>query len=801
MDRAGESVVEDGREAGPAATGRDASTDERADGLLASVEDAQLTSFVGRSGLIAQAQARLRNARLVTLLGLGGVGKSRLLFRLAAEPEVQRSYPDGVWVVRLVDVPARDDLVAAACADQLGLLDNADGSPVARLREFFRERRALLMLDNCEHLTEGALGEGQVSRLLTTLLPAAPKLTVVATSRVRLGVAGEHLLHIEPLSSADALRLLRDRAQAAGRTITNVELPLAQRLCEMLGGLPLAIELAAGQLDVMTLAEIAKHPELLRLLVDGLSEQRHHRTMHATIKWSYDLLDESEQRLLATVSVFEGGFDLDAAVAVCPEAGIDASQVPALLRNLVRKSLLLAEATGDHTRYRMLELIRQFGLQLVSEAKQEWALRSAHARYVLDFASSVREQWFGPEEPALMLRMRAELPNSRAAQEFLLSSGQTADEGLQLAVDITASRAFVFAGVLADCRRMLTRALEKQHQNTPSMGQAAALSQIAWIAQIQGTDAAGPVLQAAERLAARLGCEDSFGPLLYARGCRLWLAEPDQDRAWDSIALLGRAEAAFAESGDHGSAYMAALYGAMATVFLGSADAAFAAGARVLETATAARAEWCISWAKWTCGLAELLHGNLRTAIQFAQEALRIQVAIKDRWGPPWALWLIALILLRLGRFEQGARLLGGARVAQRLTQTSVVGLSQFLRVQRAVEAHARQRFGDRFEVELKVGENAAASIEEVYASALQQFDTEDEVSAAPRAADKLTDRELQIAKLVSKPMSNEEIAERLGISHRTVEKHVQRILAKYGLSTRTDIAVWYLRTVAPLEA
>ncbi|MCR6488265.1 LuxR C-terminal-related transcriptional regulator [Amycolatopsis sp. OK19-0408] len=794
-------MAEDDVDAAHIAVGSDASTDERFGDVPAAVADTQMTSFIGRSDLIARAKHRLSSARLITLLGLGGVGKSRLLLRLAAEPDVQKAYPDRVWVVRLVDVPARGDLVAAACADQLGLMDNADGSPVARLRDFFRDRRALLMLDNCEHLTEGALGEGQVSRLLSALLPAAPNLTVVATSRVKLGVAGEHLLHIEPLSSADALCLLRDRAQAAGRTITNAELPLAERLCEMLGGLPLAVELAAGQLDVMTLAEIVDHPELLRLLVDGLSEQRHHRTMYATIKWSYDLLNEPEQRLLATVSVFEGGFDLDAAVAVGPEAGIDASQVPALLRSLVRKSLLLAEATGDRTRYRMLELIRQFGLQLVSDADKECELRSAHARYIVRFASRVRERWFGSQETTLLLGMRAELPNSRAAQEFLLSSANTAEEGLQLPVDITASRAFVFAGVLADCLRMLTRGLEKQHQDTPTIVQLTALCQIAWIAQIQGSDSAGPALAAAEQLARRLGCEDSFGPLLYAQGCRLWLAEPDQDRARGSIALLAQAEAAFERSGDQGNKFMAELYGAMATVFLGSADAAFAASAKVLETATAARAQWCISWAKWTCGLTELLHGNLQTAIRLAQEALRLQLAIKDRFGPPWSLWLIALILLRLGKFKQGAWLLGGARVAQRLTQTNVLGLSQFLRVQRDVKSYARQRFGDRFDEELRVGEDRAASIEEVYASAAKKFDTEDEGSAVPRPADRLTGRELQIAKLVSEPMSNEEIAERLGISHRTVEKHVQRILAKYGLSTRTDIAVWYLRTVAPSEA
>ncbi len=776
------------------------SSDEWAGSLPAAVEDTQMTTFVGRSDLIAQAKNRLRSARLITLLGLGGVGKSRLLLRLAAEPDVKRAFPGGVWVVRLVDVPARENLVAAACADQLGLLDNADGSPDARLRDFFRERRALLMLDNCEHLTDGALGTGQVSQLLTTLLPAAPMLTVVATSRVRLGVAGEHLLKIEPLPLGDALSLLRDRAQATGKTITEVELPLAERLCEMLGGLPLAIELAAGQLDVMTLAEIAEHPELLPLLVDGLSEQRHHRTMYATIKWSYDLLDEREQRVLAIVSVFEGGFDLDAAISVCAESGIGASQVPAVLRSLVRKSLLLAEATGDRTRYRMLELIRQFGLQLVGEVGRECELRSAHARYVLRFAANVREQWFGPREPALLLRMRAELPNSRTAQEFLLSSAKTAEEGLQLPVDITASRAFVFAGVLADCLRMLTRGLEEQHQDTPTMVQLAALCQIAWIAQIQGSDVAGAALAEAEQLAARLGCRDSFGPLLYARGCRLWLAEPDKDRARGSIALLARAEAAFAESDDDGYEFMAALYGAMSTVFLGNAETAFAASARVLEMATAARAQWCISWAKWTCGLAELLHGSLQDAIRLAQEALQIQLAIKDRWGPPWTLWLIALTLLRLGKFEQGARMLGGARVAQRLTQTSVLGLEQFLRVQREIESYARLKFGDRFDVELAVGESRASSMDEVYASAKQQFDVGVEVQVTPRAADKLTNRELQIAKLVSVPMNDKEIAVKLGISYRTVEKHVQRILAKYGLTTRTDIAVWYLRTVAPLE-
>jgi predicted ATPase/DNA-binding CsgD family transcriptional regulator len=783
------------RGVGQAESGAD--PDRRLAGASASATVAEMTSFVGRADLIGGAKDLLRSARLLTLFGVGGVGKSRLLHRLADELSATGAYPDGVWVVRLDDVSAQGDLLAAACADQLGIGDDADSPALDRLVEFVSERRALLMLDNCEHLVNDVSGSGQIPQLLATLLSAASALTVVATSRVRLGVSGEHVLKVHPLPPAEALHLLLDRARAAGTVISEPERELALRLCEMLDGLPLAIELAAGQLDVMTLREVVEHPTLLDLLVDGPSEQRHHRTMHAAIAWSYDLLGAAEQRTLALLSVFEGGFDVEAATVVCTDNGIDRVDVQSLLVCLVRKSLLLTESVGGRTRYRMLELIRQFGLQIIATSGEEPKVRNAHAQHFLDVAARGRRHWFGADQPDVMLRLRAEFPNSRAAQQHLLSMPSTVARGNDLAVDLTSSCAFVFAGVQADSRRMLARGLDR-HPAEPSHGQLAALCLISWMAQIQGSDVAAAAQAEAEDIARQLGCSESFGPLLFSRGTRLWLAETDLVRARDSIGLLARAEEEFRKSGKDGPRFMAALYGAMSTAFFGSPEAAFAASARVLQLATAADAQWSISWAKWTCALAELLHGKAKVAAQHAQKALEIQRAIHDRGGPPWALFLIALIALRLGDYERGARLLGGARVAQRLTQTSVRGLAPFLRVQRQIEAIARKKFRDEFNRQVGVGESLAKSMDAVYDLAMKTLGAVDDSPATSQHAEMLTKRELEVAELVAKALDNPAIGQALRISPRTVEKHIQNILLKWGLTSRTEIAIRYLRDVDP---
>lgn len=762
--------------------------------------DANLTSFVGRADLINEAAALLDGARLLTLFGLGGVGKTRLLLRLGDALAAAEDYPDGIWVVQLLDVCAQDDdLVAAACADQLGILDNADGPPQDRLVEFLRPRRALLMLDNCEHLVGDEPGSGPVARRPTTLLPQAPDLTVVATSRARIGVSGEHVLKIHPLPPHDALSLLLDRAQAAGTPIAEAERALAAKLCELTDGLPRAIELVAANLDVATLQEMVDDPALIRRL-PGPSDQQHHRTMDAVIRWSFDRLSERQQRVLELVSVFEGGFDLEAATVVCVDDGIDQADVHDLLTFLIRKSLLLTEPTRGRTRYRMPELYRQFGWQIIVAAGEDVRVRDAHASHFLDVSARGSTQWFGPDEADWMHRLRAELPNFRAAQEHLLGSARTASDGLTLAVNITASRATVFAGVLNEARRMLTRGLDR-NPASPTLGQVAALSQIAWIAHIQGSDAAGPAQAKAEQAGHELGCSDSFGPLLYSRGTRLWLAERDPLRARESIAVFAKAEQAFRESHPSGHRwFMPALFAATSAVFYGDPDEAFAESARVLDVANAAEAPWCISWAQWTCGLAELLHRDAREAARHTQGALRTQLSIGDRWGPAWSLWQVALIALRLGDYQRGARLLGGARVAQQLTQTSVLGLVPFLHVQERIVSVAREKFRDEFDKQVKAGESLARSLDEVYALAQEPFDITKPMPATTHRAGVLTGREREVASLVAEAYDDKTIAGTLSISHRTVQKHVQNILLKMGLKKREEIIVLMWRDVSCVD-
>jgi predicted ATPase/DNA-binding CsgD family transcriptional regulator len=780
--------------------------------LVASIPlPAEVNSFIGREALLSEATHLLGTARLITLIGTGGVGKTRLLERLAADLTAIGKFKHGVVIVRLTDLKEADDRLESTIAVALGIMDNSSVPGLARLIEYFRHRQVLLMLDNCEHLVGDAPGTGQVPQLLTTLLKAAPGLQVVTTSRVRLSVQGEHLLLVPPLCSGDmascdsvadasgeheAVRLLIDRAAEVGVEIGEQDRPLAARLCRMLSGIPLAIELAAVQLDTMTLREMVDHPALLRLLVDGPSEQRHHRTMRAAMNWSYMLLTEAEQCMWGITSVFEGSFDqgsfdLEAAQAVCRGSGVDEHQVLGLLRRLVRKSVLIAEAEYGRTRYRMLEPIRQYGIELVAEAGREDALRRAHAEYFEALAERCTREWFGPGEIEWMLRMRADMPNLRAAQEHFLASTDAEGRALDLAINACRTRFAYFAGVLNESRRMLKLGLDELPED-PSVPRVAALSLASWVARCQGNqELATPLLDEADTAARLLDLQDSFAPLLFSRGSRMFLSEPEVAKARQALVLLDAAAREFRAQGAAGDAWMAQLFHAMAQAFFGDRDSAFAETRQLLATARLAGAQWSISWALWATALAELQFGDPEQARVLAQEGLRIQREIGDKWGPTWGIWLIANVAVALEEHELGAQLFGGARMGQRLTQASVLGLLPMLRRQQQSEAQARRELGDdEFEIQLAMGDSQ--SWEEVLdlGLALQSKRSRDSAEELPGG---LSEREFEVAGLVAKGMTNREVAQRLRISFRTVEVHVQNINRKLGVTNRVEITAWYL--------
>ncbi|HYQ36159.1 MAG TPA: LuxR family transcriptional regulator, partial [Mycobacterium sp.] len=334
----------------------------------------QLTSFVGRGAQMTALEKLLVDNRLVTLTGAGGAGKTRLGVEIAAR--IGAEFGDGVWYVDLAPI-THPGVVPVAVARALGLPDQPGRSTMDTLLRFVRDRQMLVVLDNCEHLLDAS------AELVVALLGAAPGLTLLATSREPIGVAGEVSWRVPSLSLADeAVELFVDRARRARPdfAVDNDNAAAVGEICRRLDGMPLAIELAAARVRALSLAEILDGlHDRFRLLTGGArTAVRRQQTLHASVDWSHALLTEPERVLFRRLAVFLGGFDLDAAQAVAGRRDVERYQVLDLLTLLVDKSLVVAENTGGRTRYRLLETVRQYALEKLAESGEADAIRSRH---------------------------------------------------------------------------------------------------------------------------------------------------------------------------------------------------------------------------------------------------------------------------------------------------------------------------------------------------------------------------------------------------------------------------------------
>ncbi|MGW4868102.1 AfsR/SARP family transcriptional regulator [Streptomyces chartreusis] len=389
---------------------------------------ARLTSFVGRESDIDAIRGDLTAARLVTLLGPGGAGKTRLS-QEAAE-RVRDAAPDGVWLAELapVDDPAavpeavltavgaRETVLYGAGAEAMRAGSDRSDDPVERLAEHCGKRRMLLILDNCEHVVEAA------ARLVEELLERCPRLTVMATSREPLGVPGELLRPVDPLPEPVALRLLADRGSAARPGFRVEDDPEGcAEICRRLDGLPLAIELAAARLRMLTPRQIADRlDDRFRLLTSGsrtvLPRQQ---TLRAVVDWSWELLGEDEREVLRRLSVFAGGCDLAAAEAVCGPSALEA------LGSLVDKSLVVAAPSGDgEMRYRLLETVAEYAGERLDEAGQRAEAGRAHLTYYRELARTTDPLLRGPGQLAAVQRLEREYENLRTALRHAVAGGE-----------------------------------------------------------------------------------------------------------------------------------------------------------------------------------------------------------------------------------------------------------------------------------------------------------------------------------------------------------------------------------------
>ncbi len=400
----------------------------------------QLTSFVGREKEISAVTRLIAANRLVTLTGPGGTGKTRLSLRVAAD--LLDSFPHGVWFVELAAL-ANSALVPQTVMTTLGLREESGRSLLEILTDFLRAKTVLLILDNCEHLVEAS------AQLAETLLQACPNLRLLVSSREALGIPGETPYRVPSLAIPDghaaysaasivqfeAARLFMERAKAVAPAfaVSDENASAIAKICARLDGIPLAIELAAARVKILKVEQIAERlDDRFRLLTGGSrTALPRQQTLRALIDWSYDLLSITERSLLVRLSIFAGGWTLEAAEKVCGDDQLPVFDILDLLMQLVNKSLVVVDVDdGSETRYRMLETIRQYAREKLAGSDEGSGLRTRHLDYFLAFSERATPELHGSQVAVWLRQLDADLDNLRAALEWSLS--QNVQAGLQM---------------------------------------------------------------------------------------------------------------------------------------------------------------------------------------------------------------------------------------------------------------------------------------------------------------------------------------------------------------------------------
>ncbi|HET9588054.1 MAG TPA: tetratricopeptide repeat protein [Anaerolineales bacterium] len=449
-----------------------------------------LTSFVGRERELEEVKRLLSGTRLLTLMGAGGIGKTRLANQAAAE--LSGSYTDGIWWVELA--PLKDPvLVPQTMAQVLAVRESPSQSWIESLENSLREKQLLLVLDNCEHLIDAC------AQLAHHLLSRCAHLKILATSREALGITGEtvlqvpalsfpvlaHLSQLQNLRDFESVQLFVERAAAAqpDLALTQENAFAVTQICRRLDGIPLALELAAARVKILTLEEIARRlDDRFSLLIQGSrTALPRHQTLRATIDWSHELLSGPERILLRRLSVFAGGFTLEAAEAVVAEGEIARSQVIDLLGSLINKSLVILQAQSEgekgETRYGTLETIRAYAREKLEEAGEDSEIRARHLEYFAAFAERAQKGIYGLEQAAWFRRLEQEVDNLRAALDWNPASFLEGNRSVQENpyVIIRSLSLFWERGYRSEIIETLKKLLVRDEGNEPSAERARAL--------------------------------------------------------------------------------------------------------------------------------------------------------------------------------------------------------------------------------------------------------------------------------------------------------------------------------------
>ena len=746
---------------------------------------AEPTSFIGRRRELAELRKKFASARLISLVGPGGVGKSRLAIRVATD--LRRAFKDGSWLVELAEV--RDpDLVACALLAALDLRDQA-AEPVAVLLSYLRDRELLLVVDNCEHLLDAA------AQLVGEIVRAAPAVRVVATSREPLSVPGEHLVPVPPLDLPsdrpdqplnqvrhnEAVSLFVERADAASGTfvLTQANQFSIAAICRQLDGLPLAIELAAVRTRVLTPEQILERlTDRFELLTGGgRAAVPRHQTLRTTIDWSYDLLAPDERVLLRRLCVFAGRFTLDDVEGVCMTDDEPAAEALRLVSSLVDKSLLIKEDIRGVACYRLHETMREYAaLKLRDPAEQE----TIELRCTDHYVSTCRRRAVAPRERLLdwLEWVDLEIDNIRGVLRRCLTHSDSS-RGLEIARSLGW---YWFTRATTEGTWWLDQLMALKGGDPAT--RAWALFMRGFLAVLQGDPtAAGPALQRVAVAARQTGRD-----LLLSAS--LTMGSIAANMAGDRVnarRLLDEAQQVTEPLGDPTStlgliqaqAFNGFFEGDLATVRSVATE-----GVRISrETGDVYR----LTMMLMNRGLGALFEGDLDESRPLFAEALRSAREVDDRVAEFYLLDALGCHAASSGKAALAARLLGAAEtirtgagatampfLAPLLDQATETASAALGPVSFEAEFQAGRALGRDDAIRLALGESARAF-----------------AAGSRRAESALGKREMEVARLVGEGLTNKQIGARLFISQSTVASHVRGILNKLGFNSRAQIAGW----------
>ncbi len=762
----------------------------------------ETTDLIGRRREVREVKRALSETGLVTLVGFGGMGKTRLARQVTRD--LAGSEPEGAVLVDLA-VVADPDLVAMTVADALGLRTQAAKDQTGLLAAHLRESTLLLALDNCEHVP------GACVALVETLRRTCPGVRVLATSRQPLGVPGERVYVVPPLALPPAdppweglelvpsVALFLDRAAAVlpGFTLTEGNSAAVARLCRGLEGVPLALELAAARIRALSpQAMLERLEDRYRLLGRGFSSvPPRQRSLAASVRWSHDLCSRPEQLLWARLSVFRGGIDVAAATAVCSGDGVEAAEVPAVLASLCDRSVLTRDPDSDRGgRYLMPESLRQFGARNLDDGDEagRWAAR--HAAWFEQLAADFEAAWTGPDQPTWLAHLRREHDNLQQVLERAVHGDGAAPAVRAVRTCVALAEYWVVTGLLGVGRHWLGLVVDREGLSV--LDRARGLWLLAYLEGLQADHERARVQVASlTALAAASGDPRVAAYSDFAEG----MVECLRGDAAAAVPPLARSRASFAVSGDLGMELLLTFNLAMCQAHAGDVlvaqDNLTGCHHRTEELGEHYLRSYCL----WLQGEWAIATGDLATSTARLRTALDLKWQLRDQVGMGMVLEALAAVASAAGDGLRAATLLGCAQAIWRPLGTSALNGTHAAAQRELGERLAREAVADH-EFDLAFSRGLALSQDEAVALALGGRALGAGQSArgagqqAPPGAGSpgpLSARESEVARLVAEGLTDRQVAAALVVSVRTAQGHVQRILRKLGLTSRAQVRGW----------